>query len=247
MIKHNSSVHRNQTFARNRSICGLSILNAKLIIFVTVTTTAAVIIASITKQLGSWLGWFHDADRLAIVSGLSQTNLLLVSILSLGVAFRRLRRQDDKARYWFVWLLISVGMLFLFTDSALGVNEWIETKFERVLGISDTRWTRRIDDGLIAIGGMIGIGAIYFWRAAFSRTRESASLFGMAAVLLSAMMLLDLTNGQLDLLMPDFGQTELTRLTRGAIELLEDTLMLIGEALLIIGTFIAFQASGRRP
>jgi hypothetical protein len=246
VIKHNSYAHENQTFARNRSIFGLSGLNAKLVIVVTVTTTVAVIIASVTKQLGSWLGWFRDADRLAIVSGLSQTNLLLVSILSLGIAFRRLRRHDDKARDWFVWLLISVGTLFLFADSALGVNEWIETKFERILGISDTRWTRRIDDGLIAIGGMIGIGAICYWRTAFSETRESALLFGTAVVLLSAMMLLDLTTDQLDLLMPDFGQTEFTKRTRGAIELLEDTLMLIGEALLVIGTFIAFQASGRR-
>ena len=94
---------------------------------------------------------------------------------------------------------------------------------------------------------MIGIGAICYWRTAFSRTRESALLFGTAVVLLSAMMLLDLTTDQLDLLIPDFGQTEFTKLTRGAIELLEDTLMLTGEALLIIGTFIAFQASGRKP
>ena len=222
---------------------GTTFVNAKTLTVVTVTATAVVIIASATKLLGSSLGWVQDVDRLGIVSGLSLTNLLLISLLSLGVTYRRIRGHTCKIRDWFDWLIIGIGTLYLFADNVLGVNEWIETKVERGLGITDTRWTQHIDDVLIAFGGMIGISVIIYCRRAFSRPGESASLFGTAIVLLSAMMLLDLSTDQLAHVVPEFGHTELTKLARGAIELLEDTLMLVGEAMLVVGTFIILRTS----
>ncbi len=156
-----------------------------------------------------------------------------------------MRSKENAARDWFVWLLISVGFLVLFADSTLGVSEWIETGIERLAGFSNTGWTCNLDDLLVAIGGIIGIGAIVYWRHALARSRHTAALYFAAIALLSAMMLLDLSTDHLASAPPEPGQARLGKLVRGGIELVEDGLMLSGEALLVVGTFIACQSAGQ--
>ena len=222
-------------------------MSTRIVTCVVTAATASVIIASVAKQLGAWCGWFRDANRLAVVGGLSLANLLIVCCLSCALAYRLRRDENNTQRDWIVWLLIGGGCFFLFVDSTLGINEWLETTFEQLAGLSSTGWTHRIDDGLIALAGLVGIGAAIYWRDALLRCRKSAQLYCAAILLLCAMMLLDLSTDSLDRVTPEFGSMGFTKLTRGAIELGEDVLMLIGQALLVVATFTAFQAAGRRP
>lgn len=88
--------------------------------------------------------------------------LALTSVASYRIY--KIRRADPSyttSNQTIIWAIISVGFAFLACDDALEIHENIDKLIHRIAGMTETALSDRIDDVLILVYGILGVGALY--------------------------------------------------------------------------------------
>jgi hypothetical protein len=176
---------------------------------------------------------------LPLAKWFSLAQLISTGLLSCCVAVHRSFRNEDRRR-WPFWLLIGLGFLYLAGESVWRVNERIETRIEKLAHLSDESWSRGIDDMLLMLAGMVGVGVLaYYWRELAS-LRRARSLYAAGFAVLFLMSFWDLTMGQRMTIASALGIPPATLGTTpfaySMLELFEDALMLMGEGLFLMAS-----------
>ncbi len=104
-----------------------------------------------------------------------------------------------------IWGVISVGFLFLAVDEYFMVHENIDGLIHYVFNLQETPLTDRIDDILIAIYGLVGVGLLFACRRELGNFRVAIPFFVSGFVLLFVMVVCDVVTNQNDVLPFLFG------------------------------------------
>lgn len=168
---------------------------------------------------------FGEGDPITLVS-----TCYLVGTGWLALQMYRYRRtavwRRDPA---LVWLLASIGFVFLGLDDLLRIHERVDEAIHRWLAIEATDLTDRIDDGLVGLYGAVGVGLALWGRAEFSRARTAIRYlvwgFGVFVVMVAIEFLVDAADG-LD----------------GWDDVIEDSAKVVAETLLFVGFAAALNA-----
>ena len=112
-------------------------------------------------KTGRELSHFGEGGLVTWVSG---TQLLVISWLSYYLYKIRKKTTTDKTKNFNIWLILSFGFFFLFTDEIFMIHESLDKNFHMFFNIMETPLSDRIDDVIIAIYALIGIGIFYTFK-----------------------------------------------------------------------------------
>jgi hypothetical protein len=129
--------------------------------------------------------------------------IVLLAIAAVCARIYAVRRRPEAT--WFggterIWLLISLGFVFLALDEALSIHEAIDVLIHRVLAMRETWFTDRIDDIIILVYGVLGILILFAHRAEFRGLAGYRRYFVVGFLLLAVMVALDLLSNRRDFL-----------------------------------------------
>ncbi|WP_319548238.1 hypothetical protein [Desulfogranum marinum] len=119
------------------------------------------------------------------ITKLSVFQLLVIGWLSYNIF--RTQRIQRRSSLWrdssFVWLIIALGFLFLAVDELFLVHENIDYFIHDVFNMEETALTDRIDDFLVGLYGLAGIGVLFVFRDELKAYRETFVFFVIGFVL----------------------------------------------------------------
>jgi hypothetical protein len=156
---------------------------------------------SAAVMIYSYTGANHFKEG-GFITILSVFQLLAISWLSYKILQARdvTRRcslwRDSSA----VWGIISLGFLFLAADDLFEIHENIDRLIHYVFNLQETGLTDRIDDILIGLYGLAGIGVLIVYRDELKTYREVLPFFTCGFVLLFTTVALDVLTNRKDIL-----------------------------------------------
>lgn len=162
----------------------------------------------------------------------SDLQLLLVSVLAIMVD-RNTKKQDKLPGFW---KIMAVGFFLLACDEQFKLHEKTDTFIHGVFGLQETGMTDRIDDLLIGLAGLIGLGVLFLYRDVVLKYRPAWIYFITAFVLMFGMVGLDAFTNRNDIL-SRFLEPGLARKLFETLALLEDALKIFAEAFFILGFY----------
>jgi len=112
--------------------------------------------------------YFFKEGRL--ITFLSSFHLIAIGLLCWLIY--ESKRYEENGGLWsspvLIWLLMALGFLFLAFDETMRIHEGIDFSLHNLIGIKETALTDRLDDVLILLYALIGLFAIYLYRAQLS-------------------------------------------------------------------------------
>jgi len=180
---------------------------------------------------GDYLKHFQEGTKLTLFSSLQ---LLFIAVLCWLIFLKRYgsRRQVQAKAYFIVWALISIGFMLLAYDEYFQLHETIDHLIHSYFNMRETGWSDPIDDFLIAVYGLIGLGVIYSCREELKRFRDVRAVLTTAFVFLAGMVILDAVTNGVDVV-ADVSQ-------RMPLELMEDVLKYLAEGLFLVCALICY-------
>ncbi len=110
-------------------------------------------------------GYNHFGEK-GFITILSAVQLLVVSMLSYKIY--QARGMMGRSSFWrdpsVVWAIIASGFLFLAADEVLRIHENLDKLIHYVFGLKETNLTDRIDDLIVGMYGLVGIGVLIAYR-----------------------------------------------------------------------------------
>lgn len=157
-------------------------------------------------------------------------SILLLSLIALTSFQIFLHRQKRV-----IWLLISLGFVFLAFDDGLLIHERLDKALHRLLDIRQTKLTDRLDDALIGLYGLIGAFFMYRYREEILQYKVLLRYLGMGFAILAVYVATDIaTNDDEFLLWLGFPETSMDFLGR-SLGGFEDFCKLMAEAVFLAG------------
>jgi hypothetical protein len=99
-----------------------------------------------------------------------------------------------------VWIIIALGFLFLTADERFRIHENIDFGIHDIFNLPETPLNDRLDDALVGLYGLAGIGLLFMYRKEFSICRASFPYFIGGFILLFTMVAFDMLTNRNDLL-----------------------------------------------
>lgn len=165
------------------------------------------------------------------VTWFSTAQLLVISWLNHRIF--KIRSLDRKGSPWThfsaVWLLLSLGFLFLAMDEQFKIHENVDELIHETFEIKETNLTDRIDDVIVGVYAVAGACFLFFFRHEVIRQRKSRPLFLLGFVLLFVTASLDALTNREDLLRKFFDRDQIARL-ENPIYYVEESAKIFGEA-----------------
>lgn len=182
---------------------------------------------------------FQEGEFITVISCIQ---LLIAAILSWNIYhLARHSRQLKLSKSSLFWLIVSLGLLFLSLDDALGIHEQIDFWLHDLFRVEETDITDLADD--IIVGGYLLLFLIYVafkWNV-IQVFKQSFSIFQIGFILTLIMVVLDIvTNNNLfiSLVIDDISQVSIFKQWLSA---LEDSIKIFAEGIFIIGIYQCWQ------
>lgn len=181
----NSAARRFLTRLQTRISKGSQVLGLRhvssrhIIITVAILNFLMVVIGYITRNNPT--KFYREG---AVGTHISILLLALIGFVSFRIFLHR--------RRYAIWLLISLGFVFLAFDEGLLIHERLDEAFHQYFGITETRLTDRLDDILIALYGLVGAWVLYLYRKELLRFRALLRFLMVGFACLAASVVLDL-------------------------------------------------------
>jgi hypothetical protein len=133
----------------------------------------------------------------------------------------------------------------LAADEIFKIHENIDFLIHRVFGIQETGLTDRIDDFLVGLYGLLGIGVLFAYRNQLKTYREAFPFFIFGFVLLFSMVAFDVVTNRNDIL-PLIFDHHLAATLYTYLSLAEDSLKIFAESFFILGFYVILQTTKSR-
>ena len=136
----------------------------------------------------------------------------LLTISGLSYRILQIRKVERRQSLWrapsTVWGIISLGFLFLAADDFFKIHENIDRLIHTLFNLQETGLTDRIDDGLIGLYALVGIGVLIIYRNELKTYRKALPFFSSGFILLFITIALDLLTNRNDIFPLFFGPTQ---------------------------------------
>ena len=182
---------------------------------------------------------FKEGEFITVISCLQ---LLIAAILSWKIyRLARHSQQVKLSKSSLFWLIVSLGMLFLSLDDALGIHEKIDFWLHDLFRIQETEITDLADD--IIVGGYLLLFLIYVafkWQI-IQVFKQSFNIFQIGFILTLMMIVLDIvTNNNffISLMVDDSSQVPILKQW---LSVLEDSIKIFAEGIFIVGIYQCWQ------
>lgn len=122
-----------------------------------------------------------------------------------GRIFQIRRGQSPNRKSWkapfFVWLLVSIGFIFLAFDEVVQIHEKIDYQIihKRIFSMQETELTDRLDDVIVGGYGVVGVWILYWYRKELRHYRAVIPRLTLGLVLFFFMILFDMASNRNDL------------------------------------------------
>ena len=181
------------------------------------------------------------------ITWISVVHLLAISIISFkilslrrsgrGRGFRNLVKSSG-----FVWGILALGFFLLACDESFRLHESADKRIHEVFGWTETGLTDRIDDILVGVYGLVGMGILFIYRKEIARYEQAHPFFLCGFLLLFVMVFLDVITNRNDFLemLMDPGRVPFYKLW---LSVGEESLKVLSEGCFLFGFYTAWQTA----
>jgi hypothetical protein len=136
------------------------------------------------------------------ITWISVLQLWTISVLSYRIfqTRRRTLRDFNWRAPFIVWLIISLGFLYLGMDDLFKIHESIDHRIHNLFQLKETGFTDRFDDMIVGVYGLIGIIYLRACREEIKKYRQVFPFLTYGFVLLFIMVALDILTNRTDIL-----------------------------------------------
>lgn len=170
--------------------------------------------------------------------------LQLLAVGWLAFTIFKARRDPEASAIWrtnaFLWALIACGFVFLAIDELLKLHERTDRWIHLLFNLRETALSDRIDDIIVGLYGLIGLGVLWYYRAEFKLFRPAIPYFAGGFILLFAMVTVDLLANAKDVI-PALVEKEQIKITLSWLTALEESLKILGEAVFVLAFYRVFR------
>jgi hypothetical protein len=178
----------------------------------------------------------------------SCVQLLAVTLLSTRIFLARrswIYTVSPSAAAW-VWSLIAGGFAFLAADEALQIHERLDLVIHKALNIRETALTDRLDDAIIAIYALFGVGILWYFRRELLFFKPSGKLLGAGFVCLFGSVLCDALSNDEVVIVLLLGHTEWSTKLVQWIAVGDGSFTLIAEGFFVAAFYLSYRATSIR-
>lgn len=184
-------------------------------------------------------------DEWGIVTLISALHLIVTAMLAALVfgarhpAQQSFRWRESSA----IWMIMTVGFCFLAIDELLSVHEFIDISLHRTLGWQETPLSDRLDDLLLGLYALIGLGVLYVYREELHRYRQTRPFFAWGFALFFLSMALDtlINNGDNSDQLAIFLSPDMVVTVRFYLGAVEEFFKLLAATCFLTGVFAILQ------
>ena len=199
--------------------------------------------------LSVWTGISHgdlraNFDEESLITWLSMLQLLAIAIVSAGLYLLRCWGQWSWRSPALLWLLISLGFVFLAVDEFTEIHERMDIAIHTLFNIQENAITDRIDDVIVGLYGIVAAGLVYKYRGEIKRYSTVLPLIVISFIVLFVMVFLDVLTNRPDILSLLLG-TDFGLVARTSLEVLEEFCKLTVGSLFLVSVCRAFRAERR--
>lgn len=212
-------------------------MTTKMVFLLVLTLTSLVVVVALTIHNKTGVNHFKEDGFVTIFSCLL---LLHISIFVFQINRHSLWKSSSA-----IWLIIAHGFLFLAADEKYMIHENIDFEIHRLFSIQETGLTDRIDDLLVGLYGLIGIGVLFAYRNELKTYREAFPFFIFGFVLLFIMFVFDTVTNRKDILQLIF-DNPLVDTIHTFLSLAEDSIKIFAESFLFSGFYMMLQTAKSR-
>jgi len=218
-------------------------VSSLLISIISFDTIAILVAIAIGVHSGRPLKHFGEHR---FITWISVLKLLTASLLSYKILqIRRLARRQFFWRAPFViWVILSLGFLFLAADEYFEIHESIDFWIHGIFSIKETGVTDRIDDILVALYGLVGMSFLYVYRGELRKYRQALPFLKCGFVLLFIMVALDIFTNRKDIL-SILVHHDLVDTLHIWFSVAEDSFKIFAESCFLVGFYIVLQIARR--
>jgi hypothetical protein len=174
--------------------------------------------------------------------------LQLLGISGLSYLILRARSLPGKRAVWrqpyVVWGVISLGFLFLAADDLFRIHENADHLIHQVLRLQETPLSDSIDDALIGLYGLIGLGVLIACRDELRTYRTALPYIVCGFLLLFVMVAFDMITNNIDVL-PLFLDRDRAEVVDDWLSIAEDLLKVFAEGFFIVAFWAVLREARR--
>ena len=150
------------------------------------------------------------------------------------------RKGFDLRRSTTLWKVLACGFLFVAADEMFRIHEALDHQLHYLVGAEETRLSDRIDDLILFLYGVGGLGVLYYFREELMKYRIALPFLVAAFAVFFFMVCLDaLTNGK-DLFNYFFPDLANGQMIFQIICAFEEYLKLAGESIFLGGFYAIY-------
>jgi hypothetical protein len=199
--------------------------------------------------LGVLVYWYAGVDLFREGSVITIASVVqLATITRISMKIMQARGGGRRRPVWreprAVWWATSLGFAFLAADDLFKIHENIDSLIHYAFDLEKNGVSDRIDDALVGIYGLVGIGLLIVYRVELKNYGEAIPYLVVGFALLFIMVALDIITNRRDILMAFFAH-ERALLLHIWLSLAEDTMKLFAEGFFLLGFYAALQKARR--
>ncbi len=216
-------------------------VNLAIIIF-------AVVLGIVRSKTGNPSRYFGEGR---FTTGISCFQLLLTAFFAARIFSVRRAAFTNAGRNWLsgpvLWLLISAGFVFLAADDAFKIHERLDGIIHSLFHLKQTALTDRLDDAIIALYGLIGIGVLWAFRHELRPMRVMLPPLIAGFAFLAANVFFDTLSDKEDILLRLVGDLRLAKRLQGWSDVGDGACTLMAEGLFAAAFYLGWKAVRREP
>ena len=217
-------------------------MSTKLVLLITLFLNFIFIVIGIL--IGNPIEQYFSKEA-SYITWVSFFQLLIIANLSLQI-YKSVKNKQVK-QLWkspaLLWGIIALGFLYLAVDEVIRIHENLDNIIHRVFHLKKTAITDRLDDAIIGFYGLVGVGVLYYFRSELKKYKKSFPLFLIGFVLLFLMVIIDMSNNNIDVIKMLVSDHNLRHTVFSISKVLEDSLKLIAESFFIGAFYFCFKSS----
>jgi len=211
-------------------------MNIRFVFFLVLLLNSLAVVVALMIYSDTGINNFNEGG---FITQLSVFQLLMISWLSYKVF--KARSVTRKGSFWrdssVVWWVISLGFLYLAADELYEFHERIDRQIHNVFNLQQTGFTDRIDDLLVGLYGLVGIGVLIIYRNEWKIYKEARLFLICGFFLFFAMVQLDVLTNRKDILTLFFDM-ERAKFLNGLLRIIEDVFKVFSEGFFLLAFYL---------